>query len=515
MSGDAARNLQSIYSEPMLRMQKEYVQGWLDLSRTLKDFSTSGDWKEFAKKVDDVSFMTRLSIALRAGNPMLGLNALTTQMMVSAGLKAWDSKSAGQESSEFDRLASGPGSQERTQGASAIGGALGTLNVAGLTAAAAAADKTKISAEALYNIERERMEYLGQAATPAEKHRLELLRLNAAVEQNQTTQVVANRALAAYVLAQNQAAISVRTRLGIVREEELLQQGLRQLQEERANGYIRTDEEMAQAERLLRKEVEDTHNAMKVRTSEYPQLTRAIIEAKDSAKQLDTTVVRSIDTISDGLSDAATGTTKLSDAFSNMASSIIRDLIRIQMRNALVSASGSLMSMFNPTGGAGWTNGAPQGVGLGGYAGSNALGGVFESGRSYFRNRGIFTNSIVDRSTPFRFAKGGGFAIGEMGEAGPEAIMPLRRGRGGRLGVEMFGAGGGGGNMEVNIFNQAPGVQVERKRSRKPGGGGERLDVTIKAIVRDAMLEDQAGNGEITQGYARRFGLDATRGMAG
>jgi hypothetical protein len=40
----------------------------------------------------------------------------------------------------------------------------------------------------------------------------------------------------------------------------------------------------------------------------------------------------------------------------------------------------------------------------------------------------------------FPFARG----IGLMGEAGPEAILPLRRGRGGRLGVEMNSQGQGG-----------------------------------------------------------------------
>ena len=35
-----------------------------------------------------------------------------------------------------------------------------------------------------------------------------------------------------------------------------------------------------------------------------------------------------------------------------------------------------------------------------------------------------------------------------MGEAGPEAILPLQRGRGGRLGVSM--QGGGGGTTNVN-----------------------------------------------------------------
>lgn len=33
--------------------------------------------------------------------------------------------------------------------------------------------------------------------------------------------------------------------------------------------------------------------------------------------------------------------------------------------------------------------------------------------------------------------------MGLMGEAGPEAVMPLRRGAGGRLGVEARGAGAG------------------------------------------------------------------------
>lgn len=44
---------------------------------------------------------------------------------------------------------------------------------------------------------------------------------------------------------------------------------------------------------------------------------------------------------------------------------------------------------------------------------------------------GAYSNQIVDRPTVFPFAKG----IGLMGEAGAEAIMPLRRGPDGRLGV--------------------------------------------------------------------------------
>lgn len=67
---------------------------------------------------------------------------------------------------------------------------------------------------------------------------------------------------------------------------------------------------------------------------------------------------------------------------------------------------------------------------------------TFANGGSFgtpnrFANGGAFTNSIVTSPTLFRFANGG--QLGEMGEAGPEAIMPLKRGPNGSLGVQMHG----------------------------------------------------------------------------
>lgn len=60
-------------------------------------------------------------------------------------------------------------------------------------------------------------------------------------------------------------------------------------------------------------------------------------------------------------------------------------------------------------------------------------------GVTRFANGGAFTNQIVNTPTLFRFANGG--ALGEMGEAGPEAIVPLKRGPNGSLGVQMHGGG--------------------------------------------------------------------------
>lgn len=52
--------------------------------------------------------------------------------------------------------------------------------------------------------------------------------------------------------------------------------------------------------------------------------------------------------------------------------------------------------------------------------------------------------------SPFTFPIGRGGSVGLAGEAGAEAIMPLARGRDGRLGV-VVQSGGGGINVVVNV----------------------------------------------------------------
>ena len=59
-----------------------------------------------------------------------------------------------------------------------------------------------------------------------------------------------------------------------------------------------------------------------------------------------------------------------------------------------------------------------------------ARGGVFAGGQEL---KAFARGGVVNRPTVFPFSRG----VGLMGEAGPEAILPLRRGRDGRLGVEM------------------------------------------------------------------------------
>lgn len=98
----------------------------------------------------------------------------------------------------------------------------------------------------------------------------------------------------------------------------------------------------------------------------------------------------------------------------------------------------------------------PLGSALGGLTGGllkNAAGNAFAGGQVIpFADGGIV-------NAPTLFALRGG--TGLMGEAGPEAIMPLARGADGKLGVR----GGGGAHVTVNI--QTPDAQsFQRSQSQ-------------------------------------------------
>ena len=88
---------------------------------------------------------------------------------------------------------------------------------------------------------------------------------------------------------------------------------------------------------------------------------------------------------------------------------------------------------------------------------------------------------VVDKPTVFPFANG----IGVMGEAGAEAIMPLRRGRDGRLGVQ---ASGGVGDIVVNVDASGSSVQGD-------GQQGKALGQAIGAAVQAELIKQKRPGG--------------------
>ena len=79
---------------------------------------------------------------------------------------------------------------------------------------------------------------------------------------------------------------------------------------------------------------------------------------------------------------------------------------------------------------------------------ASAKGNAFDGGNvTPFANGGAFTNSVVSQPTMAPMAL--------FGEAGPEAIMPLKRGKDGSLGIQSVGGSGGGGSTVINIEGNA------------------------------------------------------------
>jgi lambda family phage tail tape measure protein len=108
-----------------------------------------------------------------------------------------------------------------------------------------------------------------------------------------------------------------------------------------------------------------------------------------------------------------------------------------------------------------------------------AKGGAFDSGVRKYAKGGMFTNSIVSEPTLFKFAKGTGL----MGEAGPEAIMPLKRDSQGNLGVR---ASNQGAKVEVIVNNNSstPATATETVDSR----GNRRIEVTVGDMISGEMV---------------------------
>ena len=165
-------------------------------------------------------------------------------------------------------------------------------------------------------------------------------------------------------------------------------------------------------------------------------------------------VVKGIKGMEDALLNFVT-TGKLN--FRNLANSIIKDMARIAIQESITKPFGNFIeNLFK----------------------KNADGNAFVNGQVQKYAYG----GIVNRPTLFPMKNG----IGLMGEAGAEAILPLRRGANGKLGVQSSGGGSTvinvsvdasgsnvqGNTQQANAFGTAlaTAIQTELIKQKRPGG---------------------------------------------
>ena len=148
--------------------------------------------------------------------------------------------------------------------------------------------------------------------------------------------------------------------------------------------------------------------------------------------------------------------------FADFTRSVLEDLARIYARAAFLQTLQAFV---------------PANSGFGKFLGF-ADGGVFAKNKIVPFAYG----GVVNKPTLFPMANGAGL----MGEAGPEAIMPLRRNSSGRLGVEA--SGGGVGNVVVNV--DASGSTVEGNEAQ-----ASQLGKAIGLAVQQELVKQKRPGG--------------------
>ena len=259
-----------------------------------------------------------------------------------------------------------------------------------------------------------------------------------------------------------------------------------------AAGEERFDMEVRRTEELERAAVEQKNRQAGV---------RSIFNAlQDGVREFEGTFKSAFETI------FTDGVKKGGDVFFKGFGDIIKR-ISAQMIYDIAIRPFEVLAQQAATSFAKWLTGffsAPAGAPVGTTAGKNGMNGAYFDGMNHnFAYGGAFTNQIVSRPTMFAFASG----IGLMGEAGPEAIMPLKRDASGRLGVYASGGGGNDSGLSVVINDMRSNANSERvQTSESRGPNGKRV---LSVLIRDEMRR-QIRSGDMDREMAGSYGNTRT-----
>lgn len=214
--------------------------------------------------------------------------------------------------------------------------------------------------------------------------------------------------------------------------------------------------------------------------------------ADQTASLVSNTMSGFVDTLSGALSG---NKTSWEDWSKSVLQSMQKVILNAMLVNSIKGLGGAgFMSMFS--GGASGASGDAGGLFSSGAFDNltiNAKGGAYAS-----EGLSAHSNTIVNTPTYFAFAKGAGL----MGEAGPEAIMPLTRSADGSLGVRMVGgesgSGVGGDTIIHQHFNISGNGDAALRQAMQEAAHKGATDGAKKA--RQEMLQDFQ-----TRGQGRRL----------
>jgi len=171
-------------------------------------------------------------------------------------------------------------------------------------------------------------------------------------------------------------------------------------------------------------------------TNQVKDLTNALKEQETVLQSVGKTMASSF---GDALMGIVDGTKTAADAFKDMARQILKQAFEMLVVKPIMD---SIMGAFGvSTGGLGMSQSNASALVSQTITALQANGGAWSNGVQMYANGGV-----VGSPTAFQHKGGTAFqhkgGLGVMGEAGPEAIMPLKRGKNGKLGVQSEGSQG-------------------------------------------------------------------------
>lgn len=304
--------------------------------------------------------------------------------------------------------------------------------------------------------------------------------LNAVAEANQRNAVTGNQELAGNVdplqnienqLAKRQALIETYATAGVISEQ-------------RKNQLILASENETNEQR---------YQAAMALYSSQGDMQKLAVDLFQSSQERVTNMLTGM------LTGTQTFKESMLNLFSTLTQSIINNLVDMAAQALITSTiMQTITGIFGGVAG-GAAGGASAAAGNTGAMGMStsymayANGGVVASS-----DLSQFSGQVVSSPTTFAFAKGAGL----MGEAGPEAIMPLTRAADGSLGVRAISQGaagsGGGGAPQVYISIDSNG---QTSQTTTPGWEqfGSEIGQFVDQRYRALRDKDLGQNGVLTQ----------------
>ncbi|VAF20722.1 lambda family phage tail tape measure protein [Enterobacter hormaechei] len=192
---------------------------------------------------------------------------------------------------------------------------------------------------------------------------------------------------------------------------------------------------------------------------------------------VDATRERTTNVLTGLLTNTQTFKEGMINLFSTLTQSIIQNLVDMAAQ-ALVTNTilSSIIGVGSSVlGGVSGSTAGSSGTAIADYGSNfqfNAKGGVYSSS-----DLSAYSGQVVDNPTFFAFAKGAGV----MGEAGPEAIMPLTRAADGSLGVRAV-SGGASEGAAPQVFIT---INGDGSTASQSSGGLEKFGKSVGNFVRD------------------------------